>query len=320
MNQPSGSNSSSRIRHILVAIDARGTSDHALEAAAWLARTTDARLSIVHAVGSALADWTWIDDPRMVARSEGLIDRARRATVRQVERTLGAALPDGKPVENAVVVRAGSPSEVLLAEAHCNDSDVIVCGFALDRPRLDFGSTVRRVIAGAPRSVWVQKHAPRRIERILVPVDLSKDSLEALAFARDLARAVKARVEVMHAFSSAAYVVSTWPDYPDMGGLIAIDELRDADRMEFERCMSDFDWAGVEHVTSFIEGDAARSILDAQSRADLIVLGTHGRSRTMSVLLGSVAWTVLRSADLPVLAVRHPERRVESGVHGALGE
>ncbi|MBI5362947.1 MAG: universal stress protein [Planctomycetes bacterium] len=298
------------IHELLVAIDAQNTNEHALRAAAWLAERTSARVGIVHAVGSTLADWTWMDDPRATARAEGLIDRAWRSTVRQAIGVLGDALPDGTRVEDAVVVRAGAPAEVVLDEARRRDADVIVLGFELDRPRLDFGSTARRVIAGAPRAVWLQKHAPRPIERLLVPIDLSKDSLLALASACELARTLKARVEVLHAFSSVGYVVSTWPDYPDMGALVALDEVRDGDRSEFERCMSAFDWRGIEHSQRFIEGEPVQAVLDAQSGADLIVLGTHGRSRAMAALLGSVAWAVLRKAHLPVLAIRHPERTI----------
>lgn len=296
------------VRNVLVALDARGQAENALAAAQWLAKATSARLSFVHAVGSALADWTWTDDPRAASRAEGLVDRAWRSTVRQVESTLGPRLPDGRPVPDAVIVRTGPPADVVLEEARRAHADVIVLGYDLERPRLDFGGTARRIIAGAPGSVWVQKHVPRAIERILVPVDLSKDSLNALTVARELARATKCRLEVLHAFARTNFLVSTWPDYPDMNTIEAIDEIRDGQRAEFARVMAAFDWGGVDHATRFLEGDPTRSILDAQREADLIVLGSHGRSRTFSILLGSVAWSVLRKADLPVLAVRHPER------------
>lgn len=296
------------IQSVLVALDAQGTNENALRAGAWLAERVHGRLAVVHAVGSALADWTWTDDPRATARSEGLLERAWRSTVRQTSSVLGSTLPGGLHVEDAVHVRAGRPAEVVLSEARRHDADVIVLGYELDRPRLDFGSTARRVIAGARRAVWVQKHVPAPIERLLVPVDLSEDSLLALGTACGLAKAIGGRVEVLHAFSSTGFIVSTWPDYPDLGSLVAIDELRESDRRQFETCMQSFEWDGVPHTTKFVEGDPAQAVLDAQERADLIVLGTHGRGRVASALLGSVAWSVLRRARLPVLATRHPER------------
>ncbi len=297
-----------QIQSVLVALDAQGTNENALRAGAWLAERVHGRMSVVHAVGSGAAEWTWMDDPRATARAEGLVQRAWRSTVRQTQSVLGSTLPGGLHVEDAVLVRAGRPADVVLAEARRQDADIIVLGYTVDRPRLDFGSTARRVIAGARHGVWVQKHVPAAIERILVPVDLSEDSLLALGTACALARTIGARVEALHAFSSTGFIVSTWPDYPDMGSFVAIDELRDGDRKQFEEVMATFDWLGVEHTTQFVDGEPTQVILDAESRADLIVLGTHGRGRIASALLGSVAWGVLRRARLPVLAIRHPER------------
>ncbi|MBK7877737.1 MAG: universal stress protein [Planctomycetes bacterium] len=300
------------IQSVLVALDAQGTNENALRAGAWLTEHVHGRMSVVHAVGSAHADWTWLDDPRATSKAEGLIERAWRSAVRQTSSVIGAKLPGGVRVEDAVHVRAGRPAEVVLDEAHRQDADVIVLGYQLDRPLLDIGSTARRVIAGAPRAVWVQKHVPAPIERLLVPVDLSKDSLLALGTACVLARTIGAKVEALHAFSSSAYVVSTWPDYPDLGSIVALDELRAGDHAEFDACMDAFDWRGVEHTTRFVESDPTQAVLDAEGRADLIVLGTHGRSRIASALLGSVTWSVLRRARLPVLAIRHPERELDA--------
>jgi nucleotide-binding universal stress UspA family protein len=48
----------------------------------------------------------------------------------------------------------------------------------------------------------------------------------------------------------------------------------------------------------------------AQSeRADLIVVGTHGRTGLAHVLMGSVAERVVQKAPCPVLTIRHPDRK-----------
>jgi len=293
---------------IVVGLDASGHGDHALRAARQLADAGAAQLTIVHAVGTSSAEWTPLDDPREVACDAGLVAQASRAAVRHVESVLGATDRSGRPQAEAVRTLAGRPSTVVLRVAREQDADLIVLGYDLDRPRLDFGSTVRAVVAGAPKAVWVQKHAPTEIRRILVPIDLSPDSLRALRAAVSLARMFGARVLALHAFSSARYVVSTWPDYPDFGAFVAIDEIRSAQRKDFETAMAGFDWDGVEHEIEFDEGEPARAILDAQRRADLIVMGTHGRGAVAAALLGGVAWSVLRHARLPVVALRHPER------------
>jgi len=51
--------------------------------------------------------------------------------------------------------------------------------------------------------------------------------------------------------------------------------------------------------------------------ADLIVLGTHGRTGLAHVLLGSVAERVVRKAHCPVLTIRHPDRTFKHPLEGA---
>jgi nucleotide-binding universal stress UspA family protein len=293
---------------IVVGVDAQGTSDHALRTAYELAAGTGARLTLVHGVGTSVLDWTMVDDPRLTAKDAGLVEQATRATLRHVTSVIGETLPNGKPVGEAVVVETGVPARILLAEAQRQDADLVVLGYDIHHSRPEFGRTVKHVIAGAPKAVWLQKHTPSPLRRILVAVDLSQDSLLALANACTLARGLGARVTAFNAFSSAGYVVSSWPDYPDLGALVAIDELRDAQERDLARQLAGFDWRGVEHVTRFVQGDPALAILDAQRDADLIVMGTHGRTGLAAAFLGSVSAHVVRAAHLPVLVVRHPER------------
>lgn len=293
---------------IVVALDASGQGDHAALAAKQLAERTGARLSIVHAVGSSSMDWELRENPRDVASDTGPLARAWRATLRHVRELVGTHAPDGRPIEEVLRVRAGRPANVILAEAREQDADLIVIGYDLERSRFDFGSTVRGVIAGAPKAVWIQKHAPTEVKRILVPVDLSPDSLLALHAACSLARMFGARVHALNVFTSAGYVLSTWPDYPDLGAFMALDEIREQKRVEFERAMAAFEWDGVEHSIEFAVGDPAQRIADAQRNVDLIVLGTHGKTALASALLGSVAWHVVRHSHRPIVAIRHPER------------
>ena len=62
--------------------------------------------------------------------------------------------------------------------------------------------------------------------------------------------------------------------------------------------------------TRLSRGDAADQVLRtaAEIRADLIVMGTHGRTGLGRLLLGNVAESVLPEADCPVMVVKTPER------------
>jgi nucleotide-binding universal stress UspA family protein len=151
--------------------------------------------------------------------------------------------------------------------------------------------------------------------KILVAVDGGTGSDAALAAAVELARAVSARLAVLH-------VVESPYDYPDvMYGHVPgdIGSLRDArheaGRNVLDRARALARQAGCEPEARLVEGsgpDPSRSIVEEACRwgADLIVVGTRGRCGMRRVLLGSVAEGVARAAAVPVLLVRPTETGV----------
>jgi nucleotide-binding universal stress UspA family protein len=153
--------------------------------------------------------------------------------------------------------------------------------------------------------VWVQPGRPRVVRRILAPVDLSKDSLAALATARDLALAFGAKLTVLQAFEMPVLGASFGAE-TGVGPTYVLDHLVRAERSQFEGEMAAFDWRGVDHETRFEQGSPAQAVLACEGEHDLVVMGTHGRTGLSSALLGSVAHDVLRSSRIPVLALRYP--------------
>ncbi len=142
------------------------------------------------------------------------------------------------------------------------------------------------------------------IRRILCPVDFSDYSRRALDHAIAIARWYESTVTALHVFTPvpvAAYspgpvvIEPTVLTAADRGQLIAETKTF----VEAERIPA----VAIEAVVR--EGNTAAEILD-QARtmnADLLVIGTHGRSGFERLLLGSVAEKVLRKASCPVLTV-----------------
>lgn len=143
------------------------------------------------------------------------------------------------------------------------------------------------------------------IERILCPVDFSETSRRALAYAAALARHYDARVTVLHAF--AAQPVVTLP----AGGLDGAPAVwieppnRDAAVAATRRLAEEAGGKGRLDVEVQDAPNAATEIVaQAHARnADLIVMGSHGRTGLGRLVLGSVADKVLRHARPPVLIV-----------------
>lgn len=136
-----------------------------------------------------------------------------------------------------------------------------------------------------------------RIQRILYPTDFSSFSNQAYFHAIALAEAHRARLTVLFVYHPAACPL---PDAAAGREPLAywreqLEQIRPVDPA-----------IGIDHV--LVEGDPAAEIV-RQAReggADLIVLGTHGRTAKERPTLGSVAARVLREADCSVLVVKMP--------------
>jgi nucleotide-binding universal stress UspA family protein len=291
---------------ILCALDREGRADHAVQAAIWLSERLGAPLEIVHAFPPRPILWgREADMPEWQAGREASIAALRGSLREIVADAPRGMLPHARAEDLRFDVKTGHPVQVILEEARRIGADLVVLGPHEKRNSLDLGSTARGVLAHARGGVWVQPGAPRGVKRILAPVDLSPGSLAALTTARDLARRFEARVTAVLAFelpvlgAPAAFLEPAGPSY-------VVEHARRAERVEFEAAMNAFAWSGVEHETRFVDGDPADSVLALQDEHDLVVMGTHGRSAISAALLGSVAYGVLRSAKIPVLAMRHP--------------
>ena|SRR5579871_1148790 len=141
--------------------------------------------------------------------------------------------------------------------------------------------------------------------RILIGVDFSDYSKEALADAAVLAKHFGADLYLFHAFDVPAYYV------PSMGGrgLKVLDwlrTLREDAHKQLEALAWEVQQQGVKVHPTLKEGVPFREIPKAakEMEADLIVLGTHGRTGLDRFLMGSVAEEVARRAPCPILLIK----------------
>ena len=151
-------------------------------------------------------------------------------------------------------------------------------------------------------------------KRILVPVDGSDTSTLGLREAIGLAKDQNARVRLLHVVDESVLALT-----PEVGMVDISDSLIVAGRQTLERAHALAQRQGVKADTAMPEnviGRVADSILDEARnwRADLIVMGTHGRRGVSHMLLGSDAEGVVRGSPVPVLLVRG---QPESGVRTA---
>ena len=148
------------------------------------------------------------------------------------------------------------------------------------------------------------------IQRILCPIDFSEFSRHALDHAVALARWYGSTITVLHVFSTTPVAVYA-PGMPGFDPIVLTSADRDQLLVDLKRFVDTESAPGVSTDVVIREGDAVGEILSLATdmRADLLVMGTHGRSGFERLLLGSVTEKLLRKASCPVLTVprRHPD-------------
>jgi nucleotide-binding universal stress UspA family protein len=155
------------------------------------------------------------------------------------------------------------------------------------------------------------------IKQILCPIDLSDTSRHALEHAFAFARWYRARVTVLHVLNVPLPMLP--PTAVPVVDVSALPPLRPEDVTEdvrrFTGSTNDADPNAADVVV--VEGSPVREILRQaeDTRTDLLVMGTHGRSGFEALFLGSVTEKVLRSTHVPVLSVPPAVERTESVVY-----
>lgn len=141
------------------------------------------------------------------------------------------------------------------------------------------------------------------LQQILVPFDYSAPAEAALIFAADLARTYRSRLLIVHFIEIE---VHTLGDYPIIKG-DPITEETERLRKHVQRVLEDAGESPAHEVEVAWGSPFLRIVETAiEHKADLIIMGTHGRSGIKHILLGSVAERTVRLAPCPVLIVRGP--------------
>ena len=152
------------------------------------------------------------------------------------------------------------------------------------------------------------------IRRVLCPVDFSDFSRNALDHAATIARWYEAHVTALHVLPSITAVLP-----PTGDGLYPPLVFSDEDLLQFRTELDAFARQSGDRpmATAVVQGNVTGEILRVAHElpADLLVMGTHGRSGFDRLMLGSITEKLLRKAPCPVLTV--PARTPDVSPRGA---
>ncbi|HEY8550099.1 MAG TPA: universal stress protein [Vicinamibacterales bacterium] len=145
-----------------------------------------------------------------------------------------------------------------------------------------------------------------KLDQILVAVDFSDTSGDAVRYAKELGRPYDSRIHLLHVVPDPLRqpwaVEAPGLDYPALA-----QQWRDEADAGLEALRQETGLAPERTVLAVASGAAHTAIIEyaKDHNIDLIVMGTHGHGPVVHLLLGSVAEKVVRQATCPVLVVPH---------------
>jgi nucleotide-binding universal stress UspA family protein len=146
------------------------------------------------------------------------------------------------------------------------------------------------------------------LKNILLLTDFSESSELAVPFAVAIAREYESKVYAMHVLTPVPLAYAT----PESAAA-AIEGLEEGAQVGMQRV--DAQLVGVPHETMLVRADSVWSPVEqalGESEIDLVILGTHGRTGAIKLLLGSVAEEIFRRTSVPVLTIGPSVRK---GIH-----
>lgn len=205
--------------------------------------------------------------------------------------------PQGIRVDCEIV--EGAPLAEMLRIAKDGDVDLLVVG----RDRRG-GTLAEKLARKAPCSVLiVPPDGPAVIERVLVPVDFSSHAADAVDVAVAFAEAAKLEeVHLLHVYDVPESYLKLGKSYEEFH-----ERIQQLAEERFDAFLDDIDLRGLRPVLHFVQGENVPAVIHEQAEAldvDLVVVGTRGRSASAAILLGSVGEQVVRSAQVPIVAVK----------------
>ena len=143
------------------------------------------------------------------------------------------------------------------------------------------------------------------VKRILVPIDFSTVSLNALEYAIDFAKPFKAELVILFVIEPVYYAAPADLYGPSGNVALLMEEQQRLGREEIARLSKQLHKRKVAHRAVIQTGSAHEAIISAARRvkADLIVMATHGRTGLSRMLIGSTAERVVRTSPCPVLTL-----------------
>ena len=290
---------------ILAAMDLDNESEDLLRQADAFARFYNVKLSVCHVLPEIFAvqplfPQLHLDD---ALKRSGLEAAVRDALLERVR-----VVTDRGSSQPGIEIEQGTVHAGILRAAERIGAGGVVVGGKVDPKGLHIlGNAVEHVVRYAHCPVLVARPSPAG--KVLVATDFSDPALPAVEAGAAEAQRRKADLTIIHAIDLLPVMSPYYGEFFGMPPIELSDQMRTLWQSELDECVRRFKAKGGGLLRN---GPAASAILSAASElpAQLLVVGTHGRTGLGRIALGSVAEAVVRAAPCSVLTVRFAEEPV----------
>lgn len=280
---------------VLVATDLTEASDPAIARGAAHAQAVKAALVVCHIVPDVMRSHPLqpFAGQNELTLSSDLTKKAADLVTGQVRRVAGMS-----PDEDTIVIETGNAEDEIVRIAEERRASLIVVGSK-------HGRTAHRVVRYAHVPVLVARAAPAT-GKILVATDFSDPSLAALTFAKNLVDQVKVDATLLHVMPSPSTFIGAMAS--PFGSPVVPPSAMVIERLEQlgkETLASFAEKYGFQHNEQ-MEGDAPKIIVERAKAlgAEMIIMGSRGRTGLARLVLGSTAEQVVKEATCSVLVAR----------------
>ena len=210
------------------------------------------------------------------------------------------------------IVRFGKPFLEIIKVAKEKDVDLMAIGThgraGVDRVIL--GSVAERVVRKAGCTVMVIRNRKYvGFKRIIVPIDFSDCSRKALEYAAATARAHRSKLTILHVYEESFIEPYVRAANTEEEAQEIVRSIEKDNEVKYDDFLKKIDLSGVEYDKLLRKGIPSNEIVETarEQQAQLIVVGTHGRSGIKHMLIGSDAEEVVRNAPCDIVVVK-PEK------------
>ncbi len=298
--------------HILVPTDFSPSAGRAYRLAESLARESGAALTMVHTFDPTTLAFSGfgLGEGPVAIFAEDEVESRLHAQLLQTTKSAMGSLPE---VDSILKLGASAAASIVeLAEAKKSSLIVMSTEGRTGLAHMLIGSVTERVVRHAPCSVWAvrasreEEASPSAPRCIVVGTDLSPASDWATDEAARLARRFGSRVHLVWARPAIPWVPPARTSQLDLS---TASGESGSEMAQLER-VRDHRFEGIDAEIIAVESESpAHEICDQARRldADLVIVGSHGRTGLPRWLVGSVAERVVRHAHCQTLVVRRPQ-------------